>query len=55
MLASFIGGVWASGLVDREEAMNDATAWVLLFGYYFLNYFVIVFFNSALVAQFSGW
>ena len=50
VLASFIGGVWASGLVDREETMNDATAWVLLFGYYFLNYFVIVFFNSALVA-----
>ena len=50
VLASFIGGVWASGLVDREEAMNDARAWVLLFGYYFANYFVIVFFNSALVA-----
>jgi len=50
VLASFIGGVWASGLVDRKEAMNDATAWVLLFGYYFANYFVIVFFNSALVA-----
>jgi len=50
VLASFIGGVWASGLVDRAEAMNDATAWVLLFAYYFANYFVIVFFNSALVA-----
>jgi hypothetical protein len=50
VLASFIGAAWASGVTDREEAMNDATAWVLLFAYYFANYFVIVFFNSALVA-----
>jgi hypothetical protein len=50
VLASFAGGIWASGLGEREEVVGDATAWALLFAYYFANYFVIVFFNSALVA-----
>lgn len=53
VLASFIGGVFAAGFAmdaKHSEAMNDATAWALLFAYYFANYFVIVFFNSALVA-----
>jgi len=50
VLAGFIGGVFASGIANREEAMNDATGWLLVFAYYFANYFVIVFFNSALVA-----
>jgi hypothetical protein len=50
VLASFIGGAWASGIAERKEAMSDATGWLLLFAYYFANYFVIVFFNSALAA-----
>ena len=49
VLASFIGGIWASGLAEREQAMGEATAWLLLFAYYFANYFVIVLFNTALV------
>ncbi|HET7672730.1 MAG TPA: DUF6159 family protein [Burkholderiales bacterium] len=49
VLASFIGGIWASGLAEREAAMGEATAWLLLFAYYFANYFVIVLFNTALV------
>ena len=50
VLASFIGGVWASGIASREEAMGDVTAWTLLFAFYFANYFVIVFFNAGLAA-----
>jgi len=50
VLASFAGAIWASGLADTREAMNDVTAWALLSVFYFANYFVIVFFNSALVA-----
>ena len=50
ILVSFIGGVFATGYTTHAEKVNDATAWALLFAYYFANYFVIVFFNSALVA-----
>jgi len=50
VLAGFVAGAWASGVEVREESMQDISAWVLLFVYYFANYFVIVFFNSALVA-----
>jgi hypothetical protein len=49
VLASFIGGIWASGLAQQEEALGEATAWLILFAYYFANYFVIVLFNTALV------
>ena len=49
VLASFIGGVWASGLAEQEETLGEATAWLILFAYYFANYFVIVLFNTALV------
>ena len=49
VLASFFGGVWASGMLEREQ-VDEVTAWVVLFLYYFANYFVIVFFNSGLVA-----
>lgn len=50
VLATFVAGAWASGILKREEAIGDATAWVVLFGWYFANYFVIVFFNAALVS-----
>ena len=49
VLASFIGGIWASGLAEQEEALGETTAWLILFAYYFANYFVIVLFNTALV------
>jgi len=50
VLASFIGALWAGGLAEEKEPMNDLTAWAVLFVYYFANYFVIVFCNAALVA-----
>lgn len=51
VLASFAAGLFASGVPERrEEAMSEAITWVALFAYYFANYFVIVFFNSALIA-----
>lgn len=49
VLVSFIGGVWATGYKSHADAMGPAQ-WALLFTYYFASYFVIVFFNSALVA-----
>ena len=54
VLASFAWPLWASGCAQRvseqPEAWREPVAWVILFAYYFVNYFVIVFFNSALVA-----
>ena len=49
VLASFVGGIWASGLAEQEEALGEGLAWLILFAYYFANYFVIVLFNTALV------
>jgi hypothetical protein len=50
VLASFVAGVFATGIFQGEKAQSDAMVWVMGFGYYFANYFVIVYFNSALVA-----
>ncbi len=50
VLASFVAGVWATGIAGEEGAAGRGVSWVVLFAYYFANYFVIVFFNSALVA-----
>lgn len=50
VIASFVGAIFASGIVEEKQPMNDVTAWALLFVFYFVNYFVIVFFNAALVA-----
>lgn len=50
ILASFLGGLFAVGYSGHKEAINDGTSWAILFAYYFANYFVIVYFNSALVA-----
>src|SRR5690606_28247582 len=33
-----------------QETGQDPIAWVILFAFYFVNYFVIVFFNTALIA-----
>ena len=51
VLASFLGGAFAIGVTrSGTAAPSDAAMWALLFAYYFVNYVVIVFFNSALVA-----
>jgi hypothetical protein len=50
VLASFVAGVVATGSAERDKAHEEAALWALLFLYYFINYFVIVYFNSALVA-----
>jgi hypothetical protein len=50
VLVGFVAGALAGGFGAREAAPNGAAAWLVLFAYYFANYFVIVFFNSALVA-----
>ncbi len=50
VLATFFGGAWAAGLGRAESTVSEPLYLALLFAYYFANYFVIVFFNSALVA-----
>ena len=50
VLGSFAAGVWATGIAGEDGAAGKGASWVVLFAYYFANYFVIVFFNSALVA-----
>ena len=48
VMASFVGGAFATGIADGKG--SEALHLALLFAYYFANYFIIVFFNSALVA-----
>jgi len=59
VFASFAGSLFASGYLDRLAAADGAEnadpaqnviGWVILFAFYFVNYFVIVFFNTALIA-----
>ena len=54
VLASFAVPLWgtpqAQAIVHDKHLPNDPLSYVLLFLFYFANYFVIVFFNSALVA-----
>jgi hypothetical protein len=50
LLASFVAGVWATGIAGQDGAAGNDAGWIVLFAYYFANYFVIMFFNSALVA-----
>ena len=59
VMASFAVPLWLTGFIDgvmQERAANQGgqlhqiLGFVLLFAYYFVNYFVIVFFNSALIA-----
>jgi len=50
LLASFIGALFASGMKIRDPEQIEGVYWVALFLYYFINYFIIVFFNCALVA-----
>ena len=52
--AGFAAPLWGSGyldmLMDEQNPGTEPLAYVLLFAYYFANYFVIIFFTSALVA-----
>lgn len=50
VLASFVAGLFATGNARSDKTHEDLALWALMFVYYFLNYFVIVYFNSALVA-----
>lgn len=54
VLASFAVPAFLSGAFEvveenQENITQNAVAWVVLFLFYFVNYFVITFFNSALV------
>ena len=58
VVASFGIPLWESGQIetwmneaDQGAASNDPWIYVTLFLFYFCNYFVIVFFNTALVAS----
>ncbi|MFO1094587.1 MAG: DUF6159 family protein [Planctomycetaceae bacterium] len=54
VLASFGLPLWnspyAGVLTGDRDIAHDPVAWLILFAFYTVNYFVIVFFNSALVA-----
>ena len=54
ILASFAVPMWNSGYIqsiqDERAAPDDPLVYVGLFVWYFANYFVIVFFNAALIA-----
>jgi hypothetical protein len=55
VLASFAVPLWAAGQFQAVQnnpgqLQDSPLAWVVLFLFYFANYFVIVFFNSALIA-----
>lgn len=54
VLGSFAVPLWnseyAAVLQEDHQTLDDPVAYVILFAFYFANYFVIVFFNSALVA-----
>lgn len=45
-----MGGDFKEIITDDETTVTDILAYVLLFLFYFVNYFVIIFFNSALVS-----
>ena len=52
--ASFLLPLWGTGMLAKwtsaDETSSSLSMWVTLFIFYFANYFVIVFFNSALTA-----
>lgn len=51
VIASFFTGLLASAGwdVDRIEDFDPSTYYLFLFGFYIINYFIIVFFNMALI------
>jgi len=50
LLASFVAGIWATGTPAEGGTVHKDVSLVVMLLYYFANYFIIVFFNSALVA-----
>ncbi len=54
VLGSFAAPLWNSKyinvIMNDQQVPQDPLAYVILFAFYFVNYFVIIFFNSALVA-----
>ena len=54
VLGSFALPLWGTGylqlIMEEEKPAEDPVGYVILFAFYFVNYFVIVFFNSALVS-----
>ena len=50
LLLSFFAGIWLTGTPGEDGTVSKEVSWVVVLAYYFANYFVIVFFNSALVA-----
>ncbi len=52
--ASFLVPLWMGGYVEAlgrsDQAPSDPLVYVLVFSFYFANYFVMVFFNVAIVA-----
>ncbi len=54
VLGSFAAPLWNSPyfnmIFNDHQVPNDPLAYAILFAFYTVNYFVIVFFNSALVA-----
>lgn len=54
VLASFAIPLWnsdlLSGLEDNPQGKENILAYVVMFLFYFVNYFVILFFNAALIA-----
>lgn len=54
VLASFALPLWdskyISTIMNDQQAPQDPVAYVILFAFYFVNYFVMIFFNSALMA-----
>ena len=54
VLASFAVPLWSTPwlheMLDTRQAPHNPLAYVVLFAFYFVNYFVIVFFNAALVS-----
>jgi len=54
VMASFLAPLWGSGLLravaDNPETAHEPIVLAVYFSYYLVSYFVIIFFNSALVA-----
>lgn len=54
VLGSFAAPLWNSKyinvIMNDQQVPQDPVAYIILFAFYFVNYFVIIFFNSALVA-----
>ena len=58
VLASFLAPLFGTGYFElllndqlaAEESFQSPLTYILLFAFYFVNYFVIIFFNSALIA-----